>query len=94
MPTPTNFKELVNLSLNFIDLFLVALLILAWFLVFAKLAGYIGTAGTGDEKKMSAARQFALFGVLGLAALLAYWGAAKIICISLLGAAGGISCNL
>lgn len=85
---PTNLKELVNFGLNYINVFLFALLILAWFTVFAKMAGYIGAAGGGDEKKMTAAKQVALFGVLGLAALLVYWGAAKIICLSLLGAAG------
>ncbi|KKU58666.1 MAG: hypothetical protein UX81_C0018G0008 [Parcubacteria group bacterium GW2011_GWA2_47_12] len=82
---PTNFKELVNLALDHINVALFALLILAWFVVFAKIAGYIGAGGGGDEKKLSALKQTALFGVLGLAALLVYWGAAKIICLSLLG---------
>ncbi len=82
---PANFKELVNLALDHINVALLALLILAWFVVFAKIAGYIGAGGTGDEKKMSALKQTAIFGVLGLAALLVYWGAAKIICLSLLG---------
>jgi EamA domain-containing membrane protein RarD len=85
---PTNFKELVNLGLDYINLVLLALLFLAWFTVFAYLAGYIGAAGGGDEKKMTAARQVALFGILGLVALLVYWGAAKMICFSLLGFAG------
>lgn len=82
---PNNFKELVNLALNHINVALFALLILAWFVVFAKLAGYIGAGIGGDEKQMSALKQTALFGVLGLAAMLVYWGAAKIICLSLLG---------
>lgn len=85
---PTNFKELINWGLNYINLALFALLILAWFTVFAYMAKYIGAGGSGDEKKMSAAKQVALFGVLGLVALLVYWGAAKIICLSLIGPAG------
>ena len=87
---PTNFKELVNLALNHINLALFALLILAWFTVFAKIAGYIGAGGSGDEKKISMAKQVALFGVLGLVALIVYWGVAKIICLSLLGSG---NCN-
>ena len=87
---PANFKELVNLSLDYINLALFGLLVLAWFTVFAYVAGYIRAGGSGDEKKMSAAKQVALFGVLGLAALLVYWGVAKIICLSLLGVG---SCN-
>lgn len=87
---PTNFKELVNLGLNHINVALFALLILAWFVVFAKLAGYLRAGEGGDEKKLSAVKQAALFGVLGLAVLLVYWGAAKIICLSLLGSG---NCN-
>ena len=82
---PTNFKELVNLALDNINVALFARLILAWFVVFAKIAGYIGAGGGGDEKKMSAFKQTALFGILGLVVLIVYWGAAKIICLSLLG---------
>jgi len=85
---PTDFKGLVNLVLNHINLLLFALLVLGWFTVFAYMAGYIRAGGSGDEKKMSAARQVALFGILGLVAMLVYWGAAKIVCISLLGDAG------
>ena len=82
---PADFKGLVNLALDNINVALFALLILAWFVVFAKIAGYIGAGVGGDEKKMSAFKPTALFGVLGIAALLVYWGAAKIICLSLLG---------
>lgn len=82
---PKDFKELVNLTLDHINVALFAVLILSWFVVFAKMAGYIGAAGEGDEKKMTAAKQVVLFGVLGLVALIVYWGAAKIICLSLLG---------
>ncbi|TSC85202.1 MAG: hypothetical protein G01um101417_69 [Parcubacteria group bacterium Gr01-1014_17] len=85
LAAPTDFKGLINLTLDHINVALFAILILAWFVVFAKIAGYIGAGGGGDEKKMSAFKQTALFGVLGLAALLVYWGAAKIICLSLLG---------
>lgn len=81
---PANFKELVNLALNHINLAIEALVILGWFTVFAYLAGYLGAGGSGDEKKMTAAKQVALFGILGLVAMLVYWGAAKIICLSLL----------
>jgi hypothetical protein len=82
---PADFKGLVNLALDHINLALFALLVLGWFTVFAYMAGYIGAGGSGDVKKMSAAKQVALFGVLGLVAMLVYWGAAKIICLSLLG---------
>ena len=85
---PANFKELVNLGLNYINLALFALLMLAWFTVFAYVAGYLHAGGSGDEKKLGTMKQVMLFGILGLVALLVYWGAAKIICLSLLGAGG------
>ncbi len=90
---PRNFKELVNLALYHINFAIFALTVLGWFTVFAYLAGYLGAGGSGDEKKMAAARQVALFGILGLVAMLVYWGVAKIICISLIGTVGAASCS-
>lgn len=89
---PTNFKALVNLALDHINVAIGALVFLGWFTVFAYLAGYLGAGGGGSEEKMTAAKQVALFGILGLVAMLVYWGVAKVICISLIG--GPESCHL
>ena len=82
--TPTNLAEFVH---NFLDILTPVIFFVAGLGFFGMLVGILKYVGAGgDEERLGKAKQLVVYGLIGMFIMFSFWGLAKILAKTYLGA--------